>query len=67
MVDLIPFKVYNKSIKRKAKRQEETKMKDTRTEALNILYNIPGYKEAELETKNYIYDELIKKLNKINK
>jgi hypothetical protein len=42
-------------------------MKDTRIEALEILYNIPEYTEAERETKNYIYDELIKKLNEINK
>lgn len=42
-------------------------MIDIRTEALNILYSLPGYKEAELKTKNYIYDELIKKLDSINK
>ena len=35
---------------------------DTRAAALKILYSLPGYAEAKLDTKNYIYDALSSKL-----
>lgn len=35
---------------------------DARVIALKIVYNIPGYKETNLETKNFIYDIVLKKI-----
>ncbi len=33
---------------------------DTRAAALDIAYKIPGYESASRETKNYIYDAIIR-------
>lgn len=33
---------------------------DRRVEALRLAYSIPGYKETSIETKNYIYDAIIR-------
>lgn len=33
---------------------------DRRAEALQLAYSIPGYKTANRETKNYIYDAIIR-------
>ena len=32
------------------------RLKDQRLITLKVLYGIPGYADASLETKNYIYD-----------
>lgn len=32
------------------------RLKDPRLITLKVLYGIPGYADASLETKNYIYD-----------
>lgn len=32
---------------------------DARSLVLSLCYSIPGYKTAELETKNFIYDRMI--------
>lgn len=36
-----------------------------RETALNIAYSIPGYREAKLDTKNYIYDAIKNSLEKL--
>lgn len=37
-------------------RKEVAKSFDLRVAVLDIVYGIPGYREASLATKNYIYD-----------
>ena len=32
------------------------RLKDPRLITLKVLYGIPGYADASLETKNYVYD-----------
>ena len=43
-------------------RNELQKGFDAREIALVLVYRIPGYKEAGLETKNFIYDAVSKKV-----
>lgn len=37
-----------------------TRLRDPRLIALKLAYSIPGYADADLETKNFIYDAIIK-------
>lgn len=48
------------------KAAEARKSWNTRSITLDLMYdNIPGLMNAELETKNFIYDELLKKVSSI--
>jgi len=35
---------------------------DPRVIALDLLYNIPGYIDTKIDTKNFIYDIVVKKI-----
>lgn len=43
-------------------RKAMLKYTDIRVLTLKILYTIPGYQDASLETKNYLYDMLSGKM-----
>lgn len=46
--------------------REARKAWNTRGITLDLMYeNIPGLYNAELETKNFIYGELLKKVNEL--
>ena len=46
--------------------REARKNWNTRGITLDLMYeNIPGLMQADLETKNYIYDKLLEKVNAI--
>lgn len=42
------------------------RLKDPRLITLKVLYGIPGYADASLETKNYIYDILSAKIQSLS-
>ena len=44
---------------------EIAKCHDVRSIALRLAYSIPGYEESPLATKNALYDEIIRQMNKI--
>lgn len=46
-------------------RTELIKAANIRAEALDIAYSIKGYKEAPLDTKNFIYDAINKALSAV--
>lgn len=48
-------------------RSELIKAAKIRTVALDIAYNIKGYKESPLDTKNFIYDAINKALSAVEK
>ena len=41
------------------------RLKDPRLITLKVLYGIPGYADASLETKNYIYDMVSAKVRSL--
>ena len=46
-------------------KQELIRFSDLRDLALRLCYSIPDYKNADLETKNFVYDNIMKKIQKI--
>ena len=38
---------------------------DSRSLVLSLCYSIPGYREASLETKNFIYDKMIMEVSRL--
>ena len=46
----------------KATNPDMTRLRDPRLVALKLAYSIPGYADADLKTKNFIYDAIIKKV-----
>lgn len=40
---------------------------DVRAITLRLIYQIPGFKDASLETKNYVYDVVKAKVENLNK
>lgn len=46
----------------KATNPDLTRLRDPRLVALKLAYSIPGYADADLKTKNFIYDAIIKNI-----
>ena len=46
----------------KATNPDLTRLHDPRLVALKLAYSIPGYADADLKTKNFIYDAIIEKV-----